>query len=546
MFCLYLFLLSTLSLSPFALFSLSLSDLTLEEKIGQLLIVHFHGEEANDEARELIQDVHVGGVIYYNWANELKNPQQVQHLSQGLQALAQRSAHPIPLFIAVDQEGGRVNRLKNGFTVFPGHYPLGRTGEWEWGEESARMMAEELKAVGVSLNLSPVVDVASEQANPVIGVRSFSSDPVEVAKWGRCTLNGYQKAGVIATLKHFPGHGDVKVDSHEALPFITKQREELNQVELYPFRFLASQAEAILTAHLFVPALDPDECVTFSKKVITDLLRKELNFQGVIITDSLVMEGVLSQSSTLEDAALKSLLAGHDLILLGGKQLIGSQNGLECRIEDVKRIHRFLVDATQRGLLSEERIHASVSRILALKEKYGLFKFTPLFPSVLDEKLKIKTHCALAERIALRSLDLIKGKKNIPIHLDRSSYFIVAPESLREELTQTDWGLSIPSDQIIYFKGLNPDSETNQEIIKRIKKGEAHCLYFSSNIWQFPGQQELFFMLRRDALSVIAIATRDPLDARFLDEADGVLCTFSATAFSLQAAYDFLTRFTPK
>ncbi len=520
----------------FSLFSLCVSDLSLEEKIGQLLMVHFHGQEANEEAKRLIQEMFVGGVIYYNWANELSHPEQVQNLSQGLQQLAQKTPHAIPLLVAIDQEGGRVSRLKHGFTVFPGNYALGQTGEWQWGEESAWMMGEELKAAGISLNLAPVIDVYTQPANPVIGIRAFSSDPLLVSHWGKYVIQGYRKAGIIAALKHFPGHGDVQVDSHEALPSVSKKREELEQIELYPFRCLAPQADVILTAHLLVPALDAQFCTTFSKKIITGLLRKDLNFQGVIMTDSLAMDGVLSQCPSLEEAVLKSLEAGHDIILLGGKQLLASQNGLEFTVADIMRIHRFLIDAVKQGKLSEKRVNESVDRILALKQKYGLFDFAPLTPAHLKSQVHTDTHCALAQQIARRALCLIQGQNLIPLSFD-SSFLVVAPDCLRDEMTQTDWHLL--GSQIFYFKGLNPDQAVIQEI-KSLAEKTKNCLYLSYNAWQYSGQRALFQQLQESSCCMVAIVVRDPLDAEYLNLADVVLCTFSPVACSLQAAFDYL------
>ena len=243
--------------------------------------------------------------------------------------MAAGTPRAIPLLIAVDQEGGVVNRLKNGFTLFPSNYAVGLSGELGWGKECARIMGQELKAVGVSMNLAPDADVCTNRSNPVIGIRAFSSDPSEVAFWVSSALQGYREAGIVAALKHFPGHGDASVDSHEAVPLIPKNRDELDRCELLPFRELAGEADAILTAHLMFPALDPDHCATFSKKIMEGVLREEFNFQGVIMTDSLAMQGILSQCSSLEEAVLKSLEAGHDLILLGGKQLLATQNGLE-------------------------------------------------------------------------------------------------------------------------------------------------------------------------------------------------------------------------
>lgn len=179
------------------------SKLSLEEKVGQLLMVHFHGEVANEEAKNLIQDTKVGGIIYYNWSNGLDSPEQVRMLSESLQALVKKNLNPIPLLIAVDQEGGVVSRLSKGFTQFPGNRALGETSHPELAEESAFIIGCELQAVGVNMNLAPVVDINSNPRNPIIGIRSFGEDSDTVIAFGKSALQGYAAAQIIATLKHF-------------------------------------------------------------------------------------------------------------------------------------------------------------------------------------------------------------------------------------------------------------------------------------------------------------------------------------------------------
>lgn len=521
---------------PLLLFSLSVSELSLEEKVGQLLFVHFHGNEANEEARQLIQELHVGGIIYYNWANGLSSPSQVQHLTQGLQEFAQKAAHSIPLFIAVDQEGGVVNRLKKGFTIFPGHYALGQTGEFQWGEESAWMMGQEMKAVGISLNFAPVVDIYTQPANPVIGIRAFSSDPKLVAKWGEYALRGYKKSGVIATLKHFPGHGDVQVDSHEALPMIRKTGDVLDQIELYPFRLLAPQADVIMTAHLLIPELDSEQCVTFSKKAVDGVLRKQFHFSGIIMTDSLAMAGALSQVSSLEQAVLKSLEAGHDLILLGGKQLLDSQAGLEFGVADIRHVQQFLIEAVKLGKISEERINESVARILDVKKKYGLFDFVPLNPASIETELKTPAHRQLAKQIAEQAINVVKGQDHLPIEFNDADSVVIAPDILREELLQTEW----QKHKIITFTGLDPDESSIQEMIESIGTQYHKAIVFTYNAWQFSGQQALFKQIKNQFFSTVAIVVRNPLDRDDVNTADIILCTYSPVAVSLQAAFDHL------
>jgi len=269
-------------LALLAVFASLFTEMSLEEKVGQLLMVHFNGEKVNEDAVTLVQEIGVGGVMYYNWANGLHSKEQVAQLSSQLQELA-----AIPLFIAADQEGGVVCRLQRGFTVFPGNGARGAVNDVQLAEDCAFTTGSELLAAGVNFNLAPVVDVNSNPRNPVIGLRSFGSDPESVTRFAKAALIGYKKAGVLTSLKHFPGHGDVEVDSHEDLPVIKKSKKQLQKVELLPFFALADQADTVMTAHVLVPEIDPLHCATLSKKVL-DILRSA-GFQGVIITDSLVM-----------------------------------------------------------------------------------------------------------------------------------------------------------------------------------------------------------------------------------------------------------------
>jgi beta-N-acetylhexosaminidase len=344
------------------------SELTLEEKVGQLLMVHVQGEAVNNDAKTLIQKTKVGGIIYYNWANGLHSPEEVRSLSASLQKLTEENRIHIPLLIATDQEGGVVTRLKNGFTQFPGNKALGETGDPHQAYVASEVMGREMRAVGVTMNLAPVVDINSNPRNPVIGARSFGDNPATVIAFGEQALIGYRKAGVITTLKHFPGHGDTEVDSHVDLPVVNKSLEELKQVELAPFAKLASSADAIMTAHILVPALDPDAPATLSEKTVS-YLRNRIGFQGVIITDSLVMQGLLKRCSSVDEAAILALQAGHDILLLGGKQLKEGQTHFELTVSDVERIHSKIVEAVKSGRISEARLNQAVEKILRLKDK---------------------------------------------------------------------------------------------------------------------------------------------------------------------------------
>lgn len=358
--------------APIACFGyVSVEHLTIEEKVGQLLMVHFNGETANEEAQILINEIHVGGFIYYNWSNGLNSPEQVSQLSSELQQLTSLNKNPIPLFIAVDQEGGRVSRLKNGFTSIPANGELGDSENPELAQHYASIIGRELKDVGINFNLAPVVDINSNPLNPVIGDRSYGNTADRVTMFAEKALQGYHQAGIITSLKHFPGHGDVAVDSHYQLPTLLKTKQELMENELIPFSRLKAQSDTIMTAHILIPSIDPQNCATLSPSILT-ILREEIGFDGVIISDSLVMEGFLRNCSSIENGALRALNAGCDLLLLGGKQLLEGSTLLELNAENVRTIHATLVEAVKMGEISEDRLKGAVQKVLTLKERYLL------------------------------------------------------------------------------------------------------------------------------------------------------------------------------
>lgn len=364
----YLFYIAAFCSLTLATMHASLIDqMSVEEKVGQILMVHFKGEVANAEAEALIQKLYIGSIIYYNWANGLHSPEQVRLLSHGLQALAKKTHMGIPLFIAVDQEGGRVARLQEGFTLFPSNDCLGRTHQPELAEESAFAMGQEMTAVGVNMNLSPVVDVIQNPKSP-IGNRSYSSNAHTVALFARNAVDGFQKAGIATSLKHFPGLGSVDIDTHRDLPILRKSIVELRNVDFVPFIVLGAVADTVMTAHVLVPSIDPENCVTLSKTAL-DLLRKETGFQGPIISDSLVMQGVLNDGGSLEKVAIKAFNAGCDILCFGGRQLVG-KDAQEVTLPELKKVYDALVSAVRHGTISQSRLDSAVRRILQLKNNY--------------------------------------------------------------------------------------------------------------------------------------------------------------------------------
>ena len=517
-----------------------LERMTLEEKVGQLFVAHFRGEVANEDAKNLIQDVKVGGIIYYNWSNGLTSPEQARELSAGLQALSQQNRIPIPLLISADQEGGVVIRLNNGFTIFPGNKALGMTGNPKLAEEAALATGKELRAVGINMNLAPVVDVNSEPRNPVIGIRAFSDSPETVLAFGKMALSGYNQAHTIATLKHFPGHGDVLVDSHENLPVNQKSVAELEHTELLPFDKLASSVDAIMTAHILVPALDPKNCATLSPKILA-YLKDKIGFKGVIIADSLVMEGVLKKCKTVDEAAIQALNAGCDILMLGGKQLISDQTDRELTVADIQRIHHSIVDAVKKGRVTEDRLNQAVEKILQLKEKYLSSKPPIIQSDDIRKFVNTEEHRALAQKIASRALKVIQNEPISSLH--QKNVFVLAPQVLRNSMEKTSVLNIGKTTDSFFFKDLNPSS-SEIETAKMHAKAADVLLVCSYNSWKNPLQEALIQSLLGLGKPVILFVTRDPLDALLFPKANMIFNTYSPTAPSIQAACDYLEEHT--
>lgn len=529
LYCLY-------SISCFAV--LSIETLTLEEKVGQLLMVHFQGEEANEDARSVIQDIGVGGIIYYNWSNKLESPEQVKKLSSGLQKLALKNRLGIPLFIGIDQEGGIVARLNKGFTVFPGNRALGETGNPLLAKAAAIVIGKELKAVGINMNFAPVVDVNSNPRNPVIGIRAFGEDPTLVAAFGKQALKGFKQAQIIASLKHFPGHGDTATDSHMELPVVRKSLEELKKIELFPFAKLAASADMIMTAHLLVPALDPDNCSTLSEKTL-NVLKNEIGFKGVVITDSLVMKGVLQKYQTVDETAIQALNAGCDILLFGGRQLIGQQVNLELTASDIKRIHYSIVTAIKSGRVSESRLNDAVEKILQLKQRYLNDQALGLDLD-LSQLVGTQEHQEVGKKIARLAIKSVAPPSNRLPLLDSLSVCVFAPQLVHGSIQKTSLLQLGKTTNSCFFTSLNP---ANEEIEKAIIAAESSevLVVCSYNAWKNESQIALIQSLLKTKKPLVLIVLRDPLDASLFPDAEFIFNTFSPSALSIQAVCDRLS-----
>jgi beta-N-acetylhexosaminidase len=329
-------------------------SMSLAEKVGQLFIVGFEGTEITFELEAWMATYGWGGVIIFG--RNVGSPAQVLSLTQGLQTAVQARGHP-PLLIAVDQEGGRVARLKAPFTTFPSAAMVGQTDSEELTCNVGKALATELRAVGITMAMAPVLDVLSNPDNTVIGDRAFSSDPYRVARLGTAFMRGMHASGVIAVGKHFPGHGDTLLDSHVALPVCERTVVQLNACELLPFdAAIAAGLEAIMTAHVIYKAWDAGLPATLSSAILTGILRGHIGFQGVIISDDLGMAAV-SQTMPWEEVPMQALRAGVDLLLICHQR------------ERQEQAYARVLNAVQRGELAESLVDRAVARIRTLKSR---------------------------------------------------------------------------------------------------------------------------------------------------------------------------------
>ena len=373
----------------------TLDEMTLEEKAGQLIMPWVLGDfapkgsESHERVLRFIEDQKIGGVIM-----SVGTPFEVAAKLNDLQAHAD-----VPLLVAADLETGAGFRMR-GATDFPSLMAVGATGEERLAYEMGRVTALEARAVGIHVPFAPVLDVNSNPDNPIINVRSFGEDPSSVARMGIAFVRGIQENGAIATGKHFPGHGDTEVDSHIALPVIRHDRARMDSVELRPFKeAIDAGMGAIMTAHISVPSLNGGirEPATLSPLVLTDVLRGEMGFEGIVFTDAMDMSAI-SRSHNSGAAAVRALEAGADVILMPAS-VGGAMEGI--------------VEAVRDGRITEERLDRSVLRVLETKEGLGLNENRYVDMATVANTVGIPDHVSVAEDIARRSITLLKNDRGL-------------------------------------------------------------------------------------------------------------------------------------
>src|SRR6185436_2250814 len=362
-----------------------MSGLALRRQIGRLLVAGFNGHTIPVELRSLARQFGLGGVILF--ARNIAEPGQVAELSFD----AARLVPELPSWVSVDQEGGRVARLKAPFTEWPAMATLGRSGDTALAERFARALGVELRAVGITLDFAPVLDIHTNPKNPIIGDRALAEKAADVATLGSAIIRALQESGVAACGKHFPGHGDTSTDSHIELPLVEHPPERLREVEFVPFKAaIEADVASIMTAHVFAPALDETMPATLSRRVVHDLLRQELGFEGVIFSDDLEMKAIANHH-TVPSAAVLSLAAGCDGILICS----GDHDSQAAALEAV-------IHAVEDGSLPYGRVEDALKRHQRMKERFfaSAVAARPLTAGALRLAIGTDEHQAIAHQMA--------------------------------------------------------------------------------------------------------------------------------------------------
>lgn len=507
--------------------------MNLARKIGQLLVGGFDGHEVNEHIKTLITKYHVGNIILFE--RNCNDPEQIFKLVQDLQKLAIES-NGVPLFVTIDQENGMVARIHEGVTVFPGSMTQAAGATLEEIYQVGKYTGQGLKALGINFNLAPSVDVNNNANNPVIGVRSYGERQDQVAICANAYIKGLQSEGVIATAKHFPGHGDTSVDSHLDLPVVAHDKERLEEVELYPFKeAIAEGVQAIMSAHVKFPAYEPDGLPgTLSYRVLTGLLRQTLGFEGLIMTDCMEMKAIDTYYGTSKAVPL-AIKAGADLVCVSHTK--------EKQIDAIAEIYR----AVEEGSISIERIDESVERILAIKENFDQEALLKATYEQAKAKLYQKSHEQLAQKISRNSITLLKNNGLIPIKA--KDILVVAPYS--KGVTGAD-SIKININFAEYFKDQVKDRRVQSYVVNyhpleeeileatNLAKGREVVILCTYNGMLSTKQMELAKSILSINKNVILIPMRNPYDIECLEEVGCCLLPYEYTKYSIKSLVEVL------
>ena len=487
---------------------MKIDQLTLEQKVGQMLMFAFHGTEYNEQLETFIKEFNLGGVVLF--ARNIMSPLQVANLNQRIQADTN-----IPLFISLDQEGGPVQRIIDGITPLPGAMALA-SADQDKIYDITKAVGHDLKSLGFNMNFAPVGDVNNNPDNPVINSRSYSDSPRVVAKCAKMAYRGFQDSDIIPTIKHFPGHGNTNVDSHLGLPVVKSEIKEIEKIELIPFIETINDGIAgVMVSHILYEAYDKIYPATLSYQIITKLLKEELGFKGLICTDSLTMGAIYTKFS-VEEILYHGINAGNDMLVFCGRADLNEQ----------RFIYNTFIKLVSEGKIPMARINESVDKILNLKAKYCR-------QNINLGAIRTPENLALSNELQDKSITLVNDNNLLPLKKN-DKVLLIFPEiklfSLVDNENQKYETLNnyLDVDEII----INQDLK-NLSLFKSISDKYDKIVMATYNVVSGDYQTKVYDYLDKEKLVVVSL--RSPYDINHLPGAKNYLCIYEATKEALMS-----------
>ena len=490
-----------------------LNTLSLEEKIAQMFIMGFTGDDLDSNILNAVR-AGLGGIIFF--AENIKSIDQTAKLIQNLQKSAR-----VPLFMSIDQEGGLVERTINCTEKIEYLTPMALSGKIQNVEIHTQIMAKELKALNINMDFAPVLDVNTNKYNPIIGIRSFSSNPDEVIKYSEPVYRILNKNNIIAVGKHFPGHGEAGIDSHKDMPSIELGFNQLD-AHIKPFKkAIENGLDAIMVAHVHYSAFNSTKIpASMSKEVITDYLKDKLNFKGLIISDDMVMGGIANHYDRLS-ACIQAINAGIDILIFR-----------DSTDENMALIDK-LVIATKNGDIQQERINESVEKILLYKEKYNILAGKNNKPEILD----INKEQDIINKIAVETIKIERKGNLIPLDKSKKILVLSPDNSQIHSYAKNSCKISDFLDNTEINYPINPTSDEIEILVKQAQAYET-VIFICYNAILNTGQIELFNSINKP---IIAIASGIPYDAEKFNKADSILISFGYKTPAIKALANILS-----
>jgi beta-N-acetylhexosaminidase len=512
-----------------------LAHMSLEQKVGQLFETYVYGDSATttdpaytaqnqplygvDNGAQVVAKYHLGGVIYFTWSGNLANPTQIATLSNGLQQAA-TDAGEAPLLVTTDQEGGNVTRIGAPLAVSPGNMAIGATFSPADSFAMSHATGQQLAALGINGDDAPVVDTNTNPANTADGARSFGDRAVPVAALAASSVLGYESAGIAATAKHFPGLGSTSVNTDNGIAVTDETRADFDRNDLPPFRAaIAAGVDVIMAAHIVAPALDPSGApASLSKPIVTGLLRDTLHYNGVVVTDALSAAALGNVPAP--QRAVQAVEAGVDQLLMP---------------ENLGESVDAVLAAVQDGTISQQRLNQSVTRILHLKQKLGLFANSQVDASAAASSVGTPAQNAAATRVGNDSITLVRNQDHVlPFAAGTGKHVLVTGwgAGTTQTLTNSIATHGVSTQRV--YTGSNPNAATRAAAVTAANASDA-VVVLTNNAWGDAGQQGLVHDLLATGKPVAVISVGGPYDLAYFADAPTYVAAYGYQPATLTA-----------